>query len=1032
VAPLAARFHAISHGSLLSLPLAAQAPVSEALGGDSPAYRVSADRAGFSAANPAQHLSASFARSGVSVSVGVTHVRLRLRAVGYGSTLTSVAVSTPRALGNRVVYSHPGISEWYANGPLGMEQGFTIAKAPAHRMAGPLTLSIALSGNAQASLAEGAQSITLSRAGESVLRYTGLSASDARGHTLRSWLQLQGGRLLLRVDIKGARYPLRIDPFIQQGGKLTGSGESGSGDLGWRVALSLDGNTALIGGYAENKAVGAAWVFTRENGQWAQQGKKLTGGGESGDGWFGWSVALSSDGNTALIGGYEDNKEVGAAWVFTRENGQWAQQGNKLTGGGETGKGAFGDSVALSSDGDTALIGGPDDGAAWVFTRSGFGSPYTEQEKLTGGGEIGKGRFGLDAALSSDGDTALIGAPYNNDEVGAVWIFTRAGFGSPYAEQEKHTGAGGSGEDRFGYSVALSSEGNTALVGGGFGGFGPNDGAAWVFTRTAFGAPYIEQEKLMGGGESGEALFGWSVALSSEGNTALIGGPEDNAGAGAAWVFETRPTVTTGSATEVTPTTATLNATVNPSGGEVSECEFEYGTTEAYGSFAECSPLPGSGSSPVAVSASLSPLTAETTYHFRILATNKAGMSYGADGSFTTLKTSKSASTENAEVPAKATDGELSATASGGTGTVTVGDYGSDIGGARLSKSTGEYIDVYRSAASNFTSIEVKDCELGGGRSLWWYDPASGWEPISEPPALYSEGPKPCITVTFTDSTRPDIAQLTGTRFGTRFGDAVLEEQAGKCEPGKDANFTEAKCAIVAEKKGKPDHKGKYEWYADPVGCFPMKHGFYGEGCNKREESKGKGKGKFEAGTGAFESTGKAATFEIKSVGALECKESTGKGEMTGPKTGWETVTYTGCALTSRGECKSSGQTAGTIKTNKLGVLIEEGTEEKTSKEVVPKAVVVEFFPLGSSEYQVYQPIMTFSCGSEEYTLQGDALGQSTKAFNAMSSTSESVFSPEAGIQELETVMQGKAYETILTASEKVTSTQAFEVSTDP
>ena len=80
---------------------------------------------------------------------------------------------------------------------------------------------MALSGNAHASLASGGQSITLSRAGGPSLRYSGLSATDARGRVLHSWLSLQAGRLLLRVDARGARYPLRIDPFIQQGEKLT-------------------------------------------------------------------------------------------------------------------------------------------------------------------------------------------------------------------------------------------------------------------------------------------------------------------------------------------------------------------------------------------------------------------------------------------------------------------------------------------------------------------------------------------------------------------------------------------------------------------------------------------------------------------------------------------------------------------------------------------------------------------------------------------------------------------------------------------
>jgi hypothetical protein len=105
--------------------------------------------------------------------------------------------------------------------------------------------------------------------------------------------------------------------WTQQGSKLTGSGESGAGDFGYSVALSGDGNTALIGGYKDNSFVGAAWGFTRSGGAWTQQGSKLTGSGESGAGWFGVSVALSSDGNTALIGGPGDNSWVGAAWVFT-------------------------------------------------------------------------------------------------------------------------------------------------------------------------------------------------------------------------------------------------------------------------------------------------------------------------------------------------------------------------------------------------------------------------------------------------------------------------------------------------------------------------------------------------------------------------------------------------------------------------------------------------------------------------------------------------------------------------------------------
>ncbi len=96
------------------------------------------------------------------------------------------------------------------------------------------------------------------------------------------------------------------------------------------------------------------------------------------------------------------------------------------------------------------------------------------------------------------------------------------------------------------------------------------------------------------------------------------------------------PTVVTGQASSVSYRSSTLNATVNPNGVTVSDCHFEYGTSEAYGSSVPCASLPGAGTRPVAVSASLGSLGEHTAYHFRIVATNAGGRSYGADETFTT------------------------------------------------------------------------------------------------------------------------------------------------------------------------------------------------------------------------------------------------------------------------------------------------------------------------------------------------------------------------------------------------------------
>ncbi len=345
--------------------------------------------------------------------------------------------------------------------------------------------------------------------------------------------------------------------WVRQATLTGGDEESGTGRFGRSVALSADGDTALIGA-PNNSGGGAAWVFTRTDSTWTQRAK-LTGAGESGSGWFGQSVALSADGQTALIGGYVDHSDTGAAWVFERSGagtgGTWEQRGAKLTGGEEeSGEGEFGWSVALSAAGDTALIGGRKDdggvGAAWVFERSGAGAGGTWEQrgaKLTGGEEeSGEGEFGQSVALSAAGDTALIGGFHDDSSDGAAWVFARtgSGAGASWAQQgAKLTGAGEAGRGYFGDAVALTPDGDTALIGGVRD--DEQQGAAWMFARTGSGAGASwagQGEKLTGGEEeSGKGEFGWSVALSGDGDSALVGGIGDGKWAGAAWVFGNEP-----------------------------------------------------------------------------------------------------------------------------------------------------------------------------------------------------------------------------------------------------------------------------------------------------------------------------------------------------------------------------------------------------------------------------------------------------------------------------------------------------------
>jgi hypothetical protein len=79
---------------------------------------------------------------------------------------------------------------------------------------------------------------------------------------------------------------------------------------------------------------------------------------DPGDAKQGNSVGLSADGNTAIVGGPADNATTGAAWVFTRTNGAWSQQGPKFVASDAIGLASQGQSVSLSADGNTAIIGG--------------------------------------------------------------------------------------------------------------------------------------------------------------------------------------------------------------------------------------------------------------------------------------------------------------------------------------------------------------------------------------------------------------------------------------------------------------------------------------------------------------------------------------------------------------------------------------------------------------------------------------------------------------------------------------------------
>ncbi len=285
------------------------------------------------------------------------------------------------------------------------------------------------------------------------------------------------------------------------------------------ASVAISGETALVSAIRDNtpdSQTGTVYVYERNGDVWTEQTELLPKNGTNGD-YFGSYLALS--GNTALVGAITDKEGIGigAAYIFVRNGAVWTQQAKLFAGDGAAHR-QFGNAVAIS--GDTALVGAPYDaqgmysGAAYVFVRN--GDVWTQQAQLVPGDDAAL--FGLHVALS--GDTALVGAPYSDDngtDSGAAYVFRRNG--SNWTQEAKLLASDGEADDLFGTSVALS--GDTAFVGA----IGNDDsGAAYVFMRN--GGAWTAQTKLVASGGVRGMHFGDSIAISTD--MALVGAPNDD------------------------------------------------------------------------------------------------------------------------------------------------------------------------------------------------------------------------------------------------------------------------------------------------------------------------------------------------------------------------------------------------------------------------------------------------------------------------------------------------------------------------
>ena len=293
---------------------------------------------------------------------------------------------------------------------------------------------------------------------------------------------------------------------------LVAADAAGGVQFGDSVALS--GDTIVVGARADSELAlfaGAAYVYEHQGSGWVQTAKLLPGDGGLGD-QFGTSVAI--DGDTIVVGArYHDLPGVGktgAAYVFERSGGVWQETQKLLAGGPGTPYDEFGDSVSIS--GETILVGAPSPtpGSVTVFERDALGL-FTETQELLPAGVPGSSNdFGT--AVSVAGDRAVLGT-YS---YGAHFYERQLGSWVPVGQvSNSHPGSGG-----FGLAVAI--DGDTALVGDPFedGAFGAS-GVVAVYART--GSGWVEQAVLHPTVPKLQGNLGAAVALA--GDLAVAGAP---------------------------------------------------------------------------------------------------------------------------------------------------------------------------------------------------------------------------------------------------------------------------------------------------------------------------------------------------------------------------------------------------------------------------------------------------------------------------------------------------------------------------
>ena len=344
--------------------------------------------------------------------------------------------------------------------------------------------------------------------------------------SLRSFLAIVLATVTL-LSIPSSAPPASAETsFSQLGADIDGeaAGDYSGNDS---IALSSDGSTVAIGAIRNDDGgsnAGHVRVYSYNGSNWIQVGSDIDG--EAGDDNSGYSVSLSSDGSIVAIGAYRNDgngSEAGHVRVYSYNGSNWIQVGSDID--GEAANDQSGRAVALSSDGSTVAIGaiGNDGGggnAGHVRVYSYNGSNWIQVGSDIDG-EAGNDYFGHSVSLSSDGSTVAIGA-YRNDgggsNAGHVRVYS---YNGSNWIQDGSDIDGEAANDNSGYSVSLSSDGATVAIGAYLNDDGGSN-AGHVRVYSYNGSNWIQDGSDIDG-EAGDDYSGFSVSLSSDGSTVAIG-----------------------------------------------------------------------------------------------------------------------------------------------------------------------------------------------------------------------------------------------------------------------------------------------------------------------------------------------------------------------------------------------------------------------------------------------------------------------------------------------------------------------------